>query len=178
MVSTFQRPLWTLARTLGISLLIVSVIRVPLPQADYHNIRHHHAPGEVCVYHDHLLRWHPSAGSDEDIALLHWHWVVPSNTTGSGDLPSDEKGPGPGNGLALHAHLGDLVEPEWSGDAMISADRAGRFGGAHIFALVVQDLAIFGPVPRDRDEANHWFGTQNRTLSACALAGLLERWNC
>ena len=58
-------------------MLILSVVHVPLPQADYHNIRHHDAPGEICVYHDHLLRWHPSADLDDDVTMLHWHWFVP-----------------------------------------------------------------------------------------------------
>ena len=47
------------------------------PRPTIHNIRHHDAPGEVCPYHDHLLRWHPWADSDDDVALLHWHWFVP-----------------------------------------------------------------------------------------------------
>ena len=49
---------------LGIGFLILSAIHIPLPQADYHNIRHHDAPGEICLYHDHLLRWHPSGRFD------------------------------------------------------------------------------------------------------------------
>ena len=77
-------------RILGIGILILSTIRVPLPQADYHNIRHHDAPGEVCVYHDHLLRWHPSADSAADVAMLHWHWFVPLVEPGTG-RPGDDQ---------------------------------------------------------------------------------------
>ena len=72
-----RRESWHRASALGVGLLILSLVHVPLPQADYHNIRHHDKPGEICGYHDHLLRWHPSADVDDDVTMLHWHWFVP-----------------------------------------------------------------------------------------------------
>ena len=66
-------------RLLGIVLLIPGLLRIPLPQVDYHNIRHHDGAGEFCPYHDHLLRWHPTASQNEDVAMLHWHWLVPQS---------------------------------------------------------------------------------------------------
>ncbi len=90
-------------RFLGISLLILSLFHVPLPQLDFHNVRHHDAPGELCEYHDHLLRWHAQAGDAKDVATLHWHWVYPSSD------PLDLSGPG--DGPALHAHIGNWDAP-------------------------------------------------------------------
>lgn len=109
-----------IGRSVGISLLIASLIHVPLPQPDFHNIRHHDAPGEVCVYHDHLLRWHPSAGHDADASILHWHWVLPA-LDGSGDDGQHQR---PGSGPAFHAHVGDGLEPDWSTAHWLSADGA------------------------------------------------------
>ncbi len=108
-------------RFLGIGMLILSTIRVPLPQADYHNVRHHDAPGEVCVYHDHLLRWHPWANSAADVAMLHWHWVAPLVEPGAGKQGGD-----PGHGPALHAHLGDWPAPDWTGTPLVRPDTRGR----------------------------------------------------
>ena len=62
---------------LGIILLILSMVHTPLPQPDFHNIRHHDGQGEVCEHHDHLLRWHPGATVASDVAVLHWHWFLP-----------------------------------------------------------------------------------------------------
>ena len=84
-------------------MLILSAIHIPLPQADYHNIRHHDAPGEICPFHDHLLRWHPAATSDADVALFHWHWFVPLVQPGAGCAP------------VLHVDLGELPTPAEGG---------------------------------------------------------------
>lgn len=64
-------------RFLLVSLLILGLARAPMPRADFHNVRHHDAAGEVCELHDHLLRWHPDAGRAADVAILHWHWLAP-----------------------------------------------------------------------------------------------------
>ena len=58
------------SRILFTGIVVLSVIHMPLPQADFHNVRHHDGPGEVCVHHDHLLRWHPSAGTSADLRSL------------------------------------------------------------------------------------------------------------
>ncbi len=108
-------------RLLGIVLLIPGLLRVPLPQVDYHNIRHHDGAGEVCPYHDHLLRWHPTAGRDNDVAVLHWHWLVPQSPDGSESSPSGEDQPVP-SGPAIHAYLVDYLEPEWTAGPLIRPD--------------------------------------------------------
>src|SRR6516165_9514795 len=103
-------------------MLILSTIRVPLPQADYHNIRHHDGPGEICAYHDHLLRWHPSADANDDVVLLHWHWVVPLvDFTGYGGGASDRY-----PGQAVHAHRVNLPESEWHMEPAFTPDTRGR----------------------------------------------------
>jgi hypothetical protein len=112
-------------RSLGIGVLILSTIHIPLPLADYHNIRHHDGPGEICLHHNHLLRWHPSAGTNEDVSLLHWHWFLPLVEPGAHRPGTDEERPGPGP--AMHAHLGDWPEPDWSGPPVIRPDGPGRF---------------------------------------------------
>src|SRR5437870_4630597 len=88
-------------RCLGIGLLILSLGHTPLPQADFHNIRHHDGPGELCRYHDHLLRWHPDAALADDVAVLHWHWVLPAPGWPGADACGESAG--------LHAQV-----PDWS----------------------------------------------------------------
>jgi hypothetical protein len=104
--------------------VILSVVHVPLPQADYHNIRHHDSSNEICVYHDHLLRWHPSADLNDDVAILHWHWFVPVVELGDHHQVPDEEHQGPGP--ALHAHLGDWPAPNWQAEPAVGPDRQGR----------------------------------------------------
>jgi hypothetical protein len=108
----------------GIVILILSVVHVPLPQADYHNIRHHDAPGEICGYHDHLLRWHPSANLDDDVAMLHWHWFVPIVEFGDHHQSSDDEHHGPGP--SVHAQLGDWPAPDWQDEPVVGPDARGR----------------------------------------------------
>lgn len=62
------------AWTVLVSLLIVATLPTPLPRVEFHNVRHHDAPGQVCEYHDHLLRWHADASEADDVPVLHWHW--------------------------------------------------------------------------------------------------------
>lgn len=83
----------------GIILLILGLVHTPLPMPDFHNIRHHDDHGEVCEFHDHLLRWHPGAGLASDVAVLHWHWFLP------GAEPAAER---LGDGPAVHPHA-----PDW-----------------------------------------------------------------
>ncbi len=98
-------------RIVGISLLILSLItHAPLPQPDFHNIRHHDGQGEVCEHHDHLLRWHPGATLANDVAVLHWHWFLPG-PSGSNPLPE-------GSGAAVHAHV-----PPWQATTLDDAPR-------------------------------------------------------
>lgn len=123
---SWRRSEWHGWRPLGIVILILSTIRVPLPQADYHNIRHHDAAGEICVYHDHLLRWHPQANSNDDVSLLHWHWFLPRVAPDAQAPGGDDESRSPHSGPALHAHLGDWAEPDWTGTPVIRPDHRGR----------------------------------------------------
>jgi hypothetical protein len=102
----------------GIGLLIASLIHTPLPEPDYHNIRHHDAPGEVCEHHDHLLRWHPGAGTAQDVAVLHWHWFLPAAQPGEPATASDRP--------AFHAHVADWVATSWANGPGLTVDRASR----------------------------------------------------
>ncbi len=86
-------------RSLGIALLILGLVPIPLPQIDFHNIRHHDGAGESCEFHDHLLVWHPDAGLSEDVAVWHCHWLLAS-------LNSTDMEPS-GDGPAAHAHVPD-----------------------------------------------------------------------
>jgi hypothetical protein len=158
-------------------LLIASVVRVPLPQADYHNIRHHDAPGEICLLHDHLLRWHPSAASDDDVALLHWHWFFPLAVP---DDPNQREGD-EHRGPVLHAHFSDWPEPDWLDDPVISPDVRGRLTSDRSISLAAADCAYL---------ASHFAPTStNQNCFLCArhdagggvraeLYAFLQRWNC
>jgi hypothetical protein len=170
-----------MARWLGISLLIASVVRVPLPQADYHNIRHHDAPGEICIYHDHLLRWHPSARNNDDIALLHWHWLMPLAELDDSGQERGDNGPSNESGPALHAHIGDLPEPDWLDQPAIGPDVRGRFSNnlaASLTQSVPADCASYFSA---RLTAPQFLLAFDRVPCAGMRAdriALLQRWNC
>jgi hypothetical protein len=100
-------------------------MRVPLPQADYHKIRHQHGAGEVCTHHDHLIRWHSSASQVGDVAVLHWHWFLPSALDQGQGANSEDDSKLPA-GPVYHAHA-DGLEPDWVGDLVIQADDRGQF---------------------------------------------------
>lgn len=92
-------------------LLILGLARAPIPQADYHNVRHHDGPNQVCELHDHLLRWHPDAGAADDVAILHWHWL-PSAAGDEGPARLGQDGP------KIRAHVDD-----WQGVPVDDAPR-------------------------------------------------------
>ena len=106
------------ARTLAVSLLILALLPTPWPKVECHNVRHHDDPGQVCEYHDHLLRWHPDATEAEDVAVLHWHWAWPDRAPAE----SGHDGTGP----RLHAYLGDEALPTTDPGAAIVADSSVR----------------------------------------------------
>jgi len=176
-VSAQRRAIGQLGRLLGISLLIAGVVRVPLPQADYHNIRHHDAPGEVCLLHDHLLRWHPSAKSNEDVALLHWHWFVP---LAESDDPSQGNG-ADHRGPVLHAHLSDWPAPDWLDQPVIGPDLRGRYADVLATSLAAADSAYlasqFASVPSNGDFYSDFSHGAADGMRARRTA-LLQRWNC
>jgi len=168
-------------RSLGIGLLILSAIHVPLPQVDYHNIRHHDAPGEICPYHDHLLRWHPSAASADDVALLHWHWFLPLVQPGAAQGGSDDEHRAPGRGPALHAHLGDWPEPDWRSEPLIRPDSRGRFLEQLVLGLsgassgaISAPVATVDPGPSSFSPTP---ATEPLGVRAARIA-LFQRWNC
>jgi hypothetical protein len=126
MVAATRRSIGRSVRSLGIGMAVLSVVHVPLPQADYHNIRHHDAPGEICVYHDHLLRWHPTADQDDDVSMLHWHWFVPLVAPGSQHQSAGDEQHSARPGPALHAHFGDWPAPDWHAQPSVRPDSRGR----------------------------------------------------
>jgi hypothetical protein len=166
---------------LAIGLLIAGVVRVPLPQADYHNIRHHDAPGEICLYHDHLLRWHPTARSNDDIALLHWHWLMPLAELGDLGQGRAEDEPGNAPGPALYAHLSDLPEPDWLDRPAISSDVRGRFSKDLATSLTTSVCADCASYCSARLSAHQFLLAFDRPPPAGMRAEripLLQRWNC
>ncbi len=168
-------------RALGIGILIFGVIHVPLPQADYHNIRHHDGPGEVCPYHDHLLRWHPSATSDADVSILHWHWFIPQGELGDQPDRLGDANRGPLSGPQLHAHVPNGLVPDWPGELVTRLDGGSRLVDQLTLASCISssqlysgELASLDPTLRrwciDRRESGDG-------LRAFRTA-MFQRWNC
>lgn len=170
-----RKPAHQRLRILGIGLLILGLAHAPMPQADFHNVRHHHDAGQVCELHDHLLRWHPDAGQAEDVAILHWHWLLPT----SGPVES----PGLGeNGPRIHAHVDDWQGITFDDGLSVVADVGSRplvtpnLSTVWSFDLEVPPLPLdhrglrAGPVPVRAYAA---------TLTPHAsLACWLARWSC
>ena len=158
------------ARGLGVLWLILSFVHTPLPQPDYHNIRHHDAPGELCVYHDHLLRWHPQAKGAEDVAILHWHWFVPLSDPS--EVPARDGGP------AWHAHVADWEPGVWdAGPPRLStpAARVVDRPAPSPIATIGPELAISLISPL----ASHPPQAFSATFAPrTSLASLLQRWAC
>jgi hypothetical protein len=154
---------------LGIGLLIFGLLHVPLPQPDYHNVRHHDAPGEVCEHHDHLLRWHPDAGLARDVAILHWHWVLPES--GPADLS------GAGRIPAIHAHVVGWDAPTIEAGLPVVTREAGR--ALDVTPPACVPLAILAVIDdlmaSHRPGRPHAFGA---TFARCASLSLLQRWAC
>jgi hypothetical protein len=162
------------ARGLGILLLVLGLVHVPLPEPDFHNIRHHDGPGEVCEQHDHLLRWHPGAGKAEDVAVLHWHWFLPLADP-SGLPPAKE-------GLALHAHVANWFASTWDELPRLLPDSTLRWLDRKDFAppsalpvaLVSGGPALWRPGldPCRRLPYSATFAPR------APLSSLLQRWTC
>jgi hypothetical protein len=161
-------------RGLGTIGLILSLVHTPLPQPDFHNIRHHDGPGEVCEHHDHLLRWHPGAGCAADVAVLHWHWFLPSSE------PLDQA-PGAA-GPSAHAHVVDWQASSWNERPLVSADArsTSRIAapstvspGPVVLNLPPCSVASNGPPRPSRVRS---FGATFAPITP--LACLLQRWVC
>jgi hypothetical protein len=156
-------------------ILVLGLLHVPLPEIDYHNVRHHDGAGEVCPHHDHLLRWHPSASQNEDLAILHWHWFLPRSDA-SDKGPGDES-PGP----FLHAHLPDFVEPHCADLLAIRPEPRSRCVEPSAPLASSLDRALGAAVV---DPPAFLASTYSRS-SRCAptwhtlvLIGADQRWNC
>lgn len=70
-------------------LLLVFVwwtARLPVAVPDFHEVDHHHAANQDCLYHQHLNRWHDASKnlSAELVVdhepILHVHWLMPGWT--------------------------------------------------------------------------------------------------
>ena len=163
------------ARALGITLLILSLVHAPWPQADFHNVRHQDAPGQVCEHHDHLLRWHPDAGQAEDVAILHWHWFLPVVGPGrAGPLGPRPGAPRPRRRLGRdHARLRaggrarplvPAARPALRPAPCSPASRALRPAGRRRMA----------PGPLDRAGPR----LRRHLAPGISLASWLQRWSC
>ena len=167
-------------RRCGVLLLALGLFRVPLPQADFHNIRHHDGAGEICPHHDHLLRWHPQASRNDDVSMLHWHWFLPQSQAGDGSPGGDDQS-NPASRLALHAYLADGLEPDWNADPAIRADVRGR-----ALQTVAPSLSLLAPCCSFISQTLAPASPASMLASATRLAarpragliGLFQRSNC
>ena len=160
--------------------MILGVARVPLPRADYHNVRHHDDPGQTCPMHDHLLHWHPGASRAADIALLHWHWVPPLGDTGDTDDTDD-----PGAPAVLKSLSCDGLATGWDHAPRLFADDSNSpatfivappsFAIDHVFLYVDSTSLPGGPRARPGPFARSFSATFTPDIP---LFALLSRWTC
>jgi len=166
-----DRPRTMTRRIVGMMMLIPGLLHVPLPQADFHVIRHHHGPGQTCPYHEHLLRWHPLAGEAEDVAVFHWHWLLPQSLDAVASDPSPR----------LHAHVVDTLEPHWDADqAAVSPEDGVRAPGSLDLASWL-DLALIGCARGEPLQAfpDAWAGPGVQAGASTGTSpAQLVRWNC
>jgi hypothetical protein len=160
-------------RCLGIGLLILSLGHTPLPKADYHNIRHHDGPGQVCRLHEHLLLWHPNAGLADDVAILHWHWFLPM--AGGPGSNTDSQSP------ALHGCVPDWSGLTWENVPQLATDARPRFIGRLALGPAEMNLPAFDvameTVSGQPDlPLVHAFSAT--FAPRIPLSALLQRWVC
>lgn len=171
-MSTHRWPCHHRARALSISLLILSLVHTPWPRADFHNVRHHDGPGQVCEFHDHLLRWHPNSGLAEDVAILHWHWVAPSTN------PDDGKHSGDRPTIHAHADGWEAMAPDVS--PLVVPDTASRRFLPMIACLLSIDIEHPGNLIRLRSGTGlappNGFGAT--FAPGVSLSAWLQRWSC
>ena len=156
----------------GIILLILSLVHAPLPEPDFHNIRHHDRPGEVCEHHDHLLRWHPGAGVASDVAVLHWHWYLPA--------PPGADSASPGSGQAVHAHV-PAWAAVWDSGPQVAPDTASRLAPRPSPSpldapLALPALFVVAVPPDPGARTASAFGAT--FAPRVSLTSLLHRWTC
>jgi len=161
-------------RRLGIMLMILSLTDAPLPTPDYHETRHSGDEGEVCVHHDHLLKWHRDDAAEQDNAVFHWHWApfTPNESDADGladgpDSPADSS----------ESDTSDLCD-----DSQFITHHPARLTGriakvSGRFSLAVSNASKRAPTARPgRASLAHSFGSTfpPRISSACRL----QRWVC
>ena len=123
--------------------------------------------------HDHLLRWHPDASQAEDVAVLHWHWFLPS------DAPSDPAHSG--NGPAMHAFVGGWDAPSPEVGPVAVPDRSSRpLDVAPPRPLPIGEVAFL--IANDRPGVREGLRPV-RTFGATfapriSPSSLLQRWSC
>jgi len=164
-------PYW-FGRTLGVAFVALSLVHTPLPEPDFHKIRHQDGRGEVCEHHDHLLRWHPDAVSTRDVAVLHWHWFLPGP---AGSAPPSGK-----DGTAIHAHAPVWQAGLWDDGPRVSPDSTSRpverplpspLDGL-LTPPYLTSLGHSGYVPRPPA------GFDAPTARGASVMALLQRWTC
>lgn len=166
-----------LGRTLGVLLTTLSLVHTPLPQPDFHNIRHHDAPGEVCEFHDHLLRWHPGAGFASDVSVLHWHWFFPS-------IPDTDAGSSrTGDGPAIHAHTIDWQAATWDVGPSVASNHSEALARAIARPLTCAFDGAQAHVPGASAPLPPHLGSARLAFRAgfapgVSLGTLLHRWDC
>jgi hypothetical protein len=161
------------ARCLGISLLILTIVHAPWPQPDFHNVRHQDQPGQVCEHHDHLLRWHPDAGQAEDVAVLHWHWFIPTSAPGDDGHT--------GGGPVMLAHVGGWDSPSPETGPKVVLDRSSiPLDLAWSATLPVGDAPFLIAADRpDLDAGRRSLRSFGATFAPrISLASRLQRWSC
>ena len=173
-MSRFTRRAWT--RIAGVAWLILATLHVPLPQPDYHSLRHHdRCDGEICARHNHLLRWHSGNASGDEQAVFHWHWVWPGK--GGAETGFD---PDPAGHAGLHADSDDWQEPSLQLTPPFPLERARSTASAFEPPTLDQDWvpptrgSILLPDPRQR------LGPYLRAPVArrANFSSLLQRWDC
>ena len=154
------------------TLLALAFLHAPMPQPDFHNIRHHHAPGQTCEYHDHLLRWHKDAGLAEDVAVLHWHWVHPYS------IPSEPAS----DGLSVHGHGDDWVATCDDGPS-VAPDTSSARNVARSLSTCWSTLSSILPPPASTPDPGGRLcagdASPCASLAPCASRlSVLQRWTC
>jgi hypothetical protein len=159
-------------RIAGYFLLIIGLVHAPLPQADFHVIRHQDAPGQICEHHDHLLRWHSGTTAAVDVAVLHWHWIAPPAALGD-----SHSTPGP----KIHAHTDDWLAPSPDPGPPIVRDNSSRpLDLSACPALMAFDSWLDPQIARDESTSGR-FARRFPSATAARSGSLvpwLQRWTC
>lgn len=163
----------TLMWRAGIIFLILGVLHVPLPQPDYHSLRHHDGcVGEVCAHHNHLLQWHGgSKDSPGEEPVFHWHWFWPGHETGQHDTDGSTT-------PLLHADRDTgWVEPSFCPGPPSLSPQSGRLVLPPVACL---GLVFFDILPSSDSPPRQRLGPEflGSLIRRDRAASLLQRWDC